>query len=82
MHIEKMMNNINCLDDFVLFLRELSDDYIKNKEEWENWTISDYLESISAWVKDFSACPNNNIDWANVDYKTVAQIFLAGKYYE
>ena len=40
------------MNSFLIFLESLAKDYDENHDEWENWTISDYLERISAWIKD------------------------------
>ena len=80
--LNESINNIDSIDDFVAYISALSDDYLCNKDEWQNGSISDYLESIGAWVKDYSACPNNDIEWDKVDLKTFARILYVGKIYE
>ena len=58
------------------FLEILAKDYDENHDEWENWTISDYLESISAWIKD------SDENFETIDFKKMAEIFYIGKIYE
>ena len=54
-NIYNIVNNIKTKKDFLDFISTLINDYIDNKDSWEN----------------------NNIDW-----KTIAQSFLAAKVYE
>jgi hypothetical protein len=70
------LQEIHSKEDFVNFLRLLSADSQTNKEEWENWTIKDYLESISAYVK-ISKEFEEPINW-----RLAGRMFLSGKYYE
>lgn len=81
-NIVRKIGQISTPEDFASYLDALSIDFTDHKEVWESWTIADYLESISAWVRDFSQCPNNDIDWDKVDFKTIARIFYMGKVYE
>lgn len=69
-------------EQFIEFLNKLSEDSVENSEEWANISIVDYLERIAAWVEDYSSCPNNDVDWNNVDYNLLAKLFYVGKIYE
>lgn len=79
---------INSKEGLVRFLRELSEDSVANKDEWENWTLEHYLESISAFLNDdglnapykFDGLPER-VD-ENQNWSLIARLFLAGKYYE
>jgi hypothetical protein len=72
----KSLEQVNDRDSFVIFLNCLSKDFDENHDEWENWTIAEYLESISAWIKD------NDEDLDNIDFKKMAEVFYVGKIYE
>ena len=74
--------NVNSKESFFIFLESLQNDFHTNPQEWENTTISTYLESIRNWIEDFSDCPNNDIDWNSLDYATLARISYMGKIYE
>lgn len=76
------INSVSGKDDFVKFLYELSEDYLLHQEEWENTSVSDYIEQIASWIEDFSKCPRNDINWENMDYSVIARIFYMGKIYE
>jgi len=77
--IEEDWKNISSKKDFTDFLKFLSEDSQKKKDEWENWTIADYLESIAACVNDSSSFDSSN---EAIDWRFTARIFLCGKYYE
>ncbi len=67
---------VNDRNSFLVFLRSLAKDFAENPDEWENRTITDYLESISAWVEDSVEEPEQ------VDFKKMAKLFYVGKIYE
>ena len=67
---------VNDRNSFLVFLRSLAKDFAENPDEWENRTITDYLESISAWVEDSVEEPEQ------VDFKKMANLFYVGKIYE
>ena len=52
MDVNKSLEQVNDRESFGTFLKCLSKDFDENHDEWENWTIAEYLESISAWIKD------------------------------
>lgn len=76
------INSIYSKEDFIDFLNKLSFDYHEHYEEWANTTISDYLQQMASWVKDYSECPVNDIAWEQVDFRTFAKILYMGKLYE
>ena len=77
MELYEMIGSVGTKEQFVSFLQQLSRDASENKEEWESWTISDYLEHISAWIAS-----DKEHDWSNVDYKLLATVLYVGKIYE
>lgn len=86
MDIVEKTDLVKTKKDFVTFLKDLGQDFIKNHDDWENWTIDQYLESISACVeairKGCSTYEEVDIDWDKLDYRALAFIFSVGKYYE
>ncbi len=76
MNLYDQLENIKTQDDFTTFLIELQKDFKKNKDDWQNWTIDNYIESIAACLND------SNLKSENIDWKFLANIFLSGKYYE
>ncbi|MBR6255976.1 MAG: hypothetical protein IKR23_01245 [Lachnospiraceae bacterium] len=79
-----VFDQIECvtdLDSFAKFLNALARDYEDNPDEWENLSIGDYLESIAAWIKDWTDLHGND-EFEQLDLKELAKIFYAGKIYE
>ena len=78
----KMINNISCKEDFIEYIKYLASDYKNNNSEWENKTISDYLEQMAGWIEDYSESPANDIVWEKVDFQILARMLYMGKIYE
>jgi hypothetical protein len=74
---------VESREDLVTFVRELLHDFETKRDEWENVTLEDYLESVAAWVEDADpifieeGIPTNPPSW-----KTFAHILYAAKIYE
>lgn len=65
--------------DFLDFLDALKKDFAANRETWENQSIDNFLDAIHAWVSDYH---NDDINFENPDWKTIAAMFYMGKMYE
>jgi hypothetical protein len=76
MSVYEECEHVNDKNSFLVFLRSLAKDYAEHPDEWENRTITDYLESISAWVEDIGEEPEH------ADFKKMAKLFYVGKIYE
>lgn len=48
MEIEDFIDSIKNKEDFTKFIGLLRDDYKNNKNDWESWTLEDYLEALEA----------------------------------
>ncbi len=81
-HFPEIIASIDTKEDFLYFLRLLQNDFTEHSEEWQNRSIPDFLESALSWAKEFSDCPENDIDWNKPDYRTFAKILYMGKIYE
>ena len=84
----EQINNIANMDDFLTFVVQLAMNAKERPEEWANstdsganTTINDYLGQMASWVDD-CYIHEDDIDWENVDYKTIAKILYMGKIYE
>jgi len=58
-------------------LRELRQDLLDHPQDWENHTLSDYLESLQAWLEDTRERVPAEPSW---DF--IANLLGAGKIYE
>ena len=81
MAIFDQIENITDMESFARFLNALAKDYKNNHDEWQNWSIDDYLESIAAWIRDWSDLHGND-EFEQLDFKELAKIFYVGKKYE
>ncbi len=81
------LDNIIVTDrqTFVKFLELLSKDLLDNPESWENKTLPDFLEALSAYTKDIQGYyDNTNQDKIadRPDWAIFADIFSGAKIYE
>ena len=77
MSLFETLEQVNDRESFLTFIRSLSKDCAENPDEWQNGTIGDYLESISAWME---SCDQK--EFAQMDFKEAAKLLYVGKIYE
>jgi len=82
MHISEQADSVHDMKSLVQFMNALRRDFTSNKDEWENRSIDAYLESIAAWIEDYSKVDNPDVDLKNPDWRSIAAIFYMGKIYE
>ena len=85
MSIYDLLEKIKTKKDFELFLGQLRIDLEKNKDEWENVTLKDFLEAMHAYTIDLEGFYKNMgipFDSDNPDWKVFAQILTGAKVYE
>ena len=85
MDIYDLKDNIKDKRDFERFLERLKLDFRDNKEDWENKTLKDFLESLQAYTEDIEGYYKNQnklFDSENPSWQTFAQILLGAKIYE
>lgn len=75
---------IKTKTDFIDFLIDLKEDYLKNLSSWENKDIETFLEAMASWVEDMDGFYiNQNLPVpAKPDWKVFADILIGGKVYE
>lgn len=69
---------INSKEDFERFLKLLVEDFEKNKDNWENDTLSLFLESLYGFNYDSKSDPVE----IKPTWKEFAKMLLAAKVYE
>jgi len=70
---------------FVKFLDLLRKDLSENQQEWENKSLEDFLEALSAYTEDIQGYYDNmkmNIDADQPNWKTFADIIMGARIYE
>lgn len=81
MNISDQMGSVYDRDTFIEFLNSLANDFEKKPQEWENMTISLFLQSVAAWIEDWGDKYGND-EFDKLDYHVLAKIFYMGKTYE
>ena len=70
---------------FIKFLDLLLKDFLDNPESWENKTLPNFLEALSAYTEDVQGYYNNmklNVNADKPDLSTFSDIFKGAKIYE
>jgi len=70
---------------FIKFLYLLRQDYLNNPDSWENKTLPDFLEALSAYAEDIQGYYDNMEQDVNADqpnWQTFADFFKGATIYE
>lgn len=70
---------------FIKFLELLRKDFLDNSESWENKTLPDFLEALSAYTEDIQGYYDNlhlSVNTEKPDWSTFAEIFKGAIIYE
>ena len=81
MSLQDQIANVYDKDSFIKYLNLLAKDSEENPQEWENTTISQYLQSIAGWIEDWSSRYGNE-EFEKLDYNEMAKLLYMGKIYE
>lgn len=77
---------VNDRQSFLKFLEALKKNFKDSPNTFENTEIDTYLDAAHAWIIDknkYQIVNNeNDFDFDKPDWKTIAFMFLAGKFYE
>ena len=85
MNLEDLADNIKTKKDFEFFLEKLYSSLKSNPENWENITLEDFLEALTAYTKDLEGYYKNwNIshDTEKPSWKMFSDILLGARIYE
>ena len=85
--MDDTLNNYKVTDrqTFIKFLDLLRQDYSTNPDSWENKTLPDFLEALSAYAEDIQGYYDNMKQDVNADqpnWQTFADIFKGATIYE
>lgn len=70
------IERIRTVDDFVAFFDAMKNDYKTNKSKWQNISLDDFFESVSAWIVDTQLCEDK------LNFSVIAKMLYMGKVYE
>lgn len=76
---------VKTQEDFIRFIDELVADYRKNKNEWENKTLIDFIEAIKRYTSDVDGFYSNlkiKNKVGEPDWGKFAQILAGATRYE
>jgi len=76
MNLDEEVRKVDSKQDFVEFVNALRDDFMVNKDEWESWTIDQYLDSLAGWVED------HDVSYSDGNWQVFAKVLLAAANYE
>lgn len=74
MDIYDKANQIKSQQDFISFLKLLSENLKNDSSDWDNDSLDTFLEGLHGYCGD--------IEVTNPDWKTFAQVLLAARVYE
>ena len=81
MDIEKIADNVKSKEDFIKFLNAFIDNYIHDKENWENPELGRYMEAMERYLTDFTDQSLEKIDFTP-SWSLFARIMIAASIYE
>ncbi len=76
---------ISSKEEFDFFLQCLVQDYIDNRDEWENTDLLSHLAGLSGYASSMEGYYKNmeeNIDVNLITWQIVAQMLIAASIYE
>ena len=84
MTLHESVNQITTKEDLADFIDQLRHDLRQKPTEWENITLAQYLEAMSAWVRDLDGYYQQHEQPLpdKPGWKMMGEILLAAKYYE
>jgi hypothetical protein len=85
--MNNIINDFKVTDrqSFIKFLDLLRKDFLDNSESWENKTLPDFLDALSAYAECVQGYYDNmklNVNADKPDWSTFADIFKGAKIYE
>ena len=85
--MNETLNDFTVTDrqTFIKFLELLRKDFLNNTESWENKSLPDFLEALSAYTEDVQGYYDNmklNLNADKPEWSTFADIFKGAKIYE
>ncbi|WP_276482429.1 DUF7660 family protein [Paraflavitalea pollutisoli] len=75
---------VSTKTDFIRFLHLLLKDLQNNPGGWENNSLESYLEAFASWTEDMDGYyDNHNLSRpGNINWKAMANMFMAARIYE
>jgi hypothetical protein len=77
--------NIESRSDFLEFMELLIDDLRRNKDEWDNNNLEDFLSAFARFAGDIGGYYNNNGETVDIEiptWKMIANMMMAAIVYD
>lgn len=83
-NLEKKAGAVKSRSDFVDFVDALRRDLVIHSQDWQNVSLEDYLQAISACVQDMeNYYKRKHMALPTIlDWRIVAEMLLEAKFYE
>jgi hypothetical protein len=81
MELFEIAEKVKNKEDFVIFLKALSEDFLNNNEEWENPELGRYLDAMEAFLDSSTDQSISKIDFTPT-WRLFAEIMLTARIYE
>lgn len=84
MNMGEQSSLIDSRDSLADFVEALRRDLEAHPDEWENRTLSRYLESLSAWIREMDGYYQNCGQMAPTapSWRNIGEMLLAAKHFE
>jgi hypothetical protein len=84
MTLSERHRNVRSREEFIQFVKAMSDDLRDNADSWQNMTLERYIEAIGSWTQDMDGYYKNQglpiPDDPN--WKVFSDILMAARIYE
>lgn len=83
--ITEVAEKVDSKSKFIAFLVLLREDFINNKDEWENDTLDRYFDGLIGFSTDMTGYFKNagkEVDTENISWNMMAEMLLAASIYE
>jgi hypothetical protein len=83
--VTALINRVSSPEDFARFVDALRKELMESPQTWESLTLPDYLEAMSAWLRDASRSkdsPAHAFLNEGASWRTFARIMTAASIYE
>ncbi|MEQ6358029.1 hypothetical protein ABNX05_25880 [Lysinibacillus sp. M3] len=79
-----IIENVSNKQQFLDFVNLLSADFKKNRDEWENKSIDEFLQGIEGWVDSMEGFfENSGLETPqNINWNFLSIMLYVGKIYE
>ncbi len=84
MELYQQLEKVKTKQDVVRFINALRKDLKNNKDEWQNWSLDDYLGAVEAWLNDSEGVVMNSGKAVEdlPKWELIATVLYSGKIYE